>query len=1031
MASANQKQSFVIKPEPVEEEDEEENSPKSHSDSEEAEEREQEERTDERETRRRRRNENRVKGEKEEALRAKIEREESGGNNSENDNEEAQEDEEASREKDKEELAAAIANEKEVRIRYKDKQEQRGDGEEERRRGDEESLLGEPVHSTQDEGNTSTSISTTTPTTTEDDNESSSNANGMNDSDNKNTSRSSSSSSNSSASTNSAATTSASSSSNTASSSDTVDDLDRNIKTGYVHSLPSTPLVMNARMRAAHEHVTKNEYDVDAWATYLTEIQAKPIAQCREFFERFFRVFPTASRQWRYWIDQELLLHNFELAETLLKRCLLSNLDIDLWKLYLRYIKQIKRSSEDEDKVIEEAFEFVVKHMGYDINSAPVWRAYVNVLKNVLAKSQGEFEEGEIIRKIRSVYQRACVLPNSNGEILWREYETWEHSLNKNLAKTLLAEHQPKHVNARICARKRKEMREGIVTVLLAVPPQEEKVPQSRFRIKHYNQLLLWKKYIAFEQSNLMNIDPIQLKKRVVFSYRQSLLTLRHFPEMWHEYAMYLHSLGATEECVKVYEEACAALPTNILIHFIFADYQEERKLFKETRSIYNALLYGTPILKESSSHNKEISGEEGDSLFSSSSSSSSFSSSSSSSSSLTEAEESKNEGNSDAMTDNTSSSSSSSFLDTQPQIIKSEQEKSLVYCHLMRFAQRCEGKEAARKVLFQARKNCSLHHPYIEAARIEQHLNNEPKIASKIFSFGLQDFLTTPDYVSAYLDFLMEISDYTNCRVIFERVFAAAAAAEKELLNYEATPGSVSPRRPEDIATPAIWARFVHFERVTGDITAIIKAEKRRAEKLPALRFHPFQELIDRHTLLDLLPCSQAYCESIAMGGVIEDSSSKQFDGNKTSTRVLTPAESKKIKRRYPRPNIGKLTTYKVGMEVKGAVGGRRLYADKPAPDALSTLIGMVPSKDVGGPRIDPLKLIACLAKITLPSIVGPHPGGDNKAGPMVTSSVKRKDADEDDGGDADGAPTHDPYRKRSLARRREQSKSKFQRTS
>lgn len=766
-----------------------------------------------------------------------------------------------------------------------------------------------------------------------------------------------------------------------------------------IHSLPSEPLVMTPRMRAAHEHVVKNEYDVDAWATYLAEIQVKPIAQCREFFERFFKVFPTASRQWRYWIDQELQLRNFELAESLLKRCLLTNLDIDLWKLYLRYIKQIKKGCDDEDKVVEEAFEFVVKHMGYDLGAAPVWRAYVNVLKAVLTKSHGEFEEGEIIRKIRSVYQRACVLPISNGDVLWREYDTWEHSLNKNLATSLLAENQPKHVNARIYSRKRKEMREGIVTTLLAVPPQEEKIPQSRFRIKHFNQLLLWKKYIAFEQSNLMNLDPVQLKKRVVFSFRQALLTLRHFPEVWHDYAMYLHNNGSTDEAVKVFHEACEAMPYNILIHFIFADYQEERKLFKEARSIYNALLYGTPILKESSHK------EEEDDLF--------------------------------GLTTPKVEESRTNDMEEKElvPILTSEKDKSLVYCHLMRFAQRCEGKEAARKVLFQARKHCTLHHPFIEAARIEQHLNNEPKIASKIFSFGLQDFLTTPDYVTAYLDFLMEISDHTNCRVIFERVFAAAATAEKENSNYEASSGAPAPKKPEDIATPAIWARFVHFERMTGDISAIVKAEKRRAEKLPSVRFHPFQELIDRHTLLDLLPCSQAYCDSIATGGVMEESSQKQFDGNRAS-RVLTPAESKKIKRRYPRPAIGKMLVYKLGMEVKGATGVRRLYADRPAPEALSNLIGMLPSKDMGGPRIDSAKLIACISKISLPSPLGPHPGGDPKSGPSISSQVpgvKRKDLDEDEDSllDADGAPTHDPYRKRSLARRREQNKSKNQRTS
>ncbi len=48
-------------------------------------------------------------------------------------------------------------------------------------------------------------------------------------------------------------------------------------------------------------------------------------------------------------------------------------------------------------------------------------------------QARNPYEEGQKITKIRKVYQRSIVLPIVNVELLWRDYDQFEHKLNKAL----------------------------------------------------------------------------------------------------------------------------------------------------------------------------------------------------------------------------------------------------------------------------------------------------------------------------------------------------------------------------------------------------------------------------------------------------------------------------------------------------------------------------------------------------------------------------------------------------------------------
>ncbi|KAI3766911.1 hypothetical protein L2E82_16990 [Cichorium intybus] len=72
---------------------------------------------------------------------------------------------------------------------------------------------------------------------------------------------------------------------------------------------------------------------------------------------------------------------------------------------------------------------------------------------------------------VRKVYQKAIVTPTHHVEQHWRDYENFENSVSRALAKGLLSEYQPKYKHARAVYRERKKYVHEIDWNLVVVPP--------------------------------------------------------------------------------------------------------------------------------------------------------------------------------------------------------------------------------------------------------------------------------------------------------------------------------------------------------------------------------------------------------------------------------------------------------------------------------------------------------------------------------------------------------------------------------
>ncbi|CAM6045157.1 unnamed protein product [Sphagnum compactum] len=339
---------------------------------------------------------------------------------------------------------------------------------------------------------------------------------------------------------------------------------------------------MTVNERRARESIAMNPYDVEAWTALCNEAQTKPIGEAAPVFEQFLATFPTAARYWRMYVDAQIAANDDEAVKQIFSRCLLHCLHVDLWRSYLRYMRKVNdsRGPEGRDEM-RKAFEFMLSHIGFDITAGPVWLEYISFLKAAPALTPQE--ESQRMTAVRKAYQKAVLAPVHLVEQIWKEYENFENSVSRALAKGLLAEYQPKHFSARAVYRERKKYCEHIDANMLAVPPTGS--------YKARQQCLAWKQLLTFEKGNPQRLDAVGLSKHVAFTYEQCLMYLYHYPDIWYDYATWHVQNGSPDSAAVVFQRALKALPDTAVLHYAYAEFEEARGGIKEAKGVYETLI--------------------------------------------------------------------------------------------------------------------------------------------------------------------------------------------------------------------------------------------------------------------------------------------------------------------------------------------------------------------------------------------------------------------------------------------------------
>ncbi|XP_057445696.1 cleavage stimulation factor subunit 77 isoform X2 [Lotus japonicus] len=330
------------------------------------------------------------------------------------------------------------------------------------------------------------------------------------------------------------------------------------------------------------DKTTGDKYNVETAEILANEAQILPIAESTPIYEQLLQLFPTAAKFWKQYVEAHMAVNNDDAIRQIFSRCLLNCYQIPLWRCYIRFIRKVneKKGIEGQEET-RKAYDFMLNFVGEDIASGPVWMEYISFLKSL--PSINTQEESQRMLALRKVYQKAIVTPTHHIEQLWKDYENFENSVNRQLAKGLVSEYQPKYNSARAVYRERKKYVDEIDWNILAVPPTGS--------YKEETQWMAWKRLLAFEKGNPQRIDTASSNKRVVFTYEQCLMYMYHYPDIWYDFATWHAKGGSIDAAIKVFQRSLKALPDSEMLQYAYAELEESRGAIQAAKKIYESLL--------------------------------------------------------------------------------------------------------------------------------------------------------------------------------------------------------------------------------------------------------------------------------------------------------------------------------------------------------------------------------------------------------------------------------------------------------
>jgi len=577
---------------------------------------------------------------------------------------------------------------------------------------------------------------------------------------------------------------------------------------------------------AAREALEANVYqDPRISAPWLDLIalvrQGENVDDVRDVYDRFFEYFPQASTQWMDYIDWELSHSNFEQVNAIFTRCLRNTMSVDLWKMYLAYTRRVnplppftaeENSPRDQTRrVLEQAYEFSLKYIGWDRESSPIWQDYLQLLRE--REVRGTWQEGQKMDQLRRVFQRAVMIPLNQVEAIWREYDAYETSLNKITAKKFLGERSPAYMQARAVLKELRSLTDNLVRPALPVQPCWI-VPNGKTPAKERQSLQGWRRYLEWEEKNPLAIeDASVLQHRVLSVYKKATMYVRFDAVIWYMAAMYCQSVKRDAEALVWLREGTEACPWSMLLRFQYAEMARTQGKDQDASAALDDLLMYMHYQIDSRLEAQRAACAAVDAE--------------------TDAEREvalQKRAQDDAPDDDDADKAALADIerrmqetreqrhakvlaDTQPGLDEWREALSQVWIKYMQLVRRAEGIRPARQMFARARKSPHCTWQVYEAnAMLEYHCSKDAAVASKVFELALKIFGPDEHLVVRYLDFLISINDDTNARAVLERTVSSM---------------------PLDKAK-TVWMRWAEYEYSFGDTSAMTRLDARLADAYP-----------------------------------------------------------------------------------------------------------------------------------------------------------------------------------------------------
>ncbi|KAL5121168.1 mRNA 3'-end-processing protein rna14 [Pleosporales sp. CAS-2024a] len=625
-----------------------------------------------------------------------------------------------------------------------------------------------------------------------------------------------------------------------------------NVASGRQSTAPVTPVPTSAALPKARlpqdrigileDRIAEDPRgDTEAWLSLIEEHRRRhKHDDARSAFDRFLKVFPTAGEQWVEYITFETELDELQKVEVLFSRSISQTGSyVPLYSSYIDFVRRRFNLTTDQTgqnrQTITQAYEFVLGRVGIDISAGKLWLDYIEMLKTGPGNAGGSsWQDMQKMDTLRKVYQRAVSVPHNATLEIWREYDKFEMSLNKQTGRKHLQEKSPSYMTARsaINVLDNNITRGVIRTTLPRLPPG----PTFDGYSEYVNQVKLWKNWIQWEKSDPLEIatdDRTLYHNRVLHLYHNALMALRFWPELWYEAAEWCFENDMSQEGDKFLNDGIEANPESSLLAFKKASQVELRTDFedgqpgiiakgKAVREPYMKLLDTIYELTAQTKKREEQLVARAKEMFEAQKQSDAAT---------------RNNANGDDDEDEEEHAKRLQEMENAHKqqlhgisTIHSEQttllKKTLTYAWiaLMRAMRRVQGKGSPgaeiggfRSVFAEARKRGKLlSEAYVASALIEHHCYQDPA-ANKIFERGMKLFPEDEHFALEYIKHLIKLNDSTNARAVFETVV-----------------GKITSKPDQIHRAKRLFLFFHDYESQFGELAQITKLEQRMLALYP-----------------------------------------------------------------------------------------------------------------------------------------------------------------------------------------------------
>lgn len=145
-----------------------------------------------------------------------------------------------------------------------------------------------------------------------------------------------------------------------------------------------------------------------------------------------------------------------------------------------------------------------------------------------------------------------------------------------------MTEKSPSYMTARSSNIELQKLTHGLNrTTLPSLPPALGFEGEAEYR----DQVDIWKRWIAWEKEDplvLKEEDEVAYKDRILFVYKQALMALRFWPELWCDAAQFCFANGLETDGGNFLQQGATANPESCLLAFQYADRAEQTTTTEE-----------------------------------------------------------------------------------------------------------------------------------------------------------------------------------------------------------------------------------------------------------------------------------------------------------------------------------------------------------------------------------------------------------------------------------------------------------------